>query len=144
MPANFSWLLPGRVAGMARPIAEDEEWLREQGVTSLVSLTLTPPSLGFRILHVPIPDMHSPSVSQLRAAVDFIRAAWDEGGGVAVHCGAGMGRTGTVLAAVLVAEGSRADQAIAEVRAARSGSIETREQEQRVREYAVLLEGGET
>ena len=143
MPVNFSWLLPGRVAGMARPVMDDEEWLREQGVTSLVSLTLTPPSIGFRILHVPIPDMHPPSVRQLQAAVDFIRAAWDEGG-VAVHCGAGIGRTGTVLAAVLVAEGSDADEAIAVVRAARPGSIETPEQEHRVHEFAVLVEGGET
>ena len=144
MPGNFSWLLPGRVAGMACPVMDDEEWLREQGVASLVSLTLTPPSIGFRILHVPIPDMHSPSVTQLRAAVDFIRAAWDEGGGVAVHCGAGIGRTGTVLAAVLVAEGADAQEAIAEVRAVRPGSIETPEQEQRVHEFAVSLEGGET
>ena len=39
-----------------------------------------------------------------------------------------MGRTGTLLAAVLVSQGMGAAQAIAHVRAQRPGSVETREQ----------------
>jgi atypical dual specificity phosphatase len=61
---------------------------------------------------------------------------------VAVHCGGGLGRTGTLLACYLVsAEGLPADAAIARVRAARPGSVETEDQEQAVRRYAERLNG---
>ncbi len=55
---------------------------------------------------------------------------------VAVHCGKGMGRTGTMLACYLVAkEGYKADNAIMETRQRRIYSIETEEQEQAVFDF---------
>lgn len=134
MATNFSWLLPERIAGMGRPSAEDIPWLRAQGVTALVSLTEIPPSdLGdLAICHVPVHDFAPPAVADLERAVRFARGAIEAGGRVAVHCAAGIGRTGTVLAAYLVTEGMAAEEAIAAVRQARPGSIETGEQERSV------------
>ena len=53
-----------------------------------------------------------------------------------VHCGAGMGRTGTMLACYLVGQGYAAQDALAEVRQRRPGSVETLEQEAVIHEYA--------
>lgn len=61
-------------------------------------------------------------------------------GAVGVHCAMGCGRTGTILACYLVAsEGYSANDAIIEARKRRKGSIETRRQEQAVRDYEKSL-----
>ena len=61
--------------------------------------------------------------------------------GVAVHCAAGLGRTGTVLAAWFVTQGLSAQNAIARVRRLRPGSVETEEQERAVEEFAKAFGG---
>jgi protein-tyrosine phosphatase len=68
--------------------------------------------------------------------VAVIDDALSRGVRVAVHCGAGLGRSGTLLAAYLVSQGAAPDAAIADVRAARPGSIETDEQEAAVHYFA--------
>ena len=50
------------------------------------------------------------------------------GGRVLVHCRGGLGRTGTVVAQMLIEQGVAADRAIAMVRNARPGAIETSSQ----------------
>jgi len=141
MPFNFSWLMPGLVAGMARPRPDDAPWLREQGVTAIVSLTEAPPPDldALTVLHVPIPDMTPPTLDQLHRSIRFIEDEIARGGAVVVHCTAGMGRTGTLLAAWLVSRGQPAGEAIRLVRASRPGSIETRSQEKAIRQFAELM-----
>jgi atypical dual specificity phosphatase len=144
VPVNFSWLVDGRVAGMARPVPADAGWLREQGVTAVLSLTerFPPPMEGLEVRHLPVRDMESPTLEQIRDAVAYMRAVVAAGGCVVAHCGAGMGRTGTILAAYLVGEGFPPERAIAEVRERRPGSIETLDQEETVFRYADMLWGG--
>jgi len=140
MVANFSWIVEGRVGGMARPWPGDVAWLREQGVTAIVSLTEAVPDLpGFDVMRLPVVDMTSPTVEQLHAAVGFMRDIVARGGAVVAHCTAGMGRTGTILAAYLVSDGLPAEEALRRVRELRPGSVETPEQEDILAAYAASL-----
>lgn len=141
MVSNFSWIIEKRVAGMARPRPTHFDWLRDQGVSAVVSLTEAAPDgiEVFEHIHLPVPDMTSPSLDELRAAILFIQERPDQG--VVVHCGAGLGRTGTVLAAYLVSRGASAPAALAKVRALRPGSVETPDQERAIVQYAELVGG---
>jgi atypical dual specificity phosphatase len=140
MVRNFSWIVDGRVAGMARPRTDDGAWLRSQGITAVLSLTEVPPELpGFDQYHIPVRDMTSPTIDQVRAAVGFIREVIASGGAVVTHCTAGIGRTGTILAAYLVREGLPVATALQRVRELRPGSVETLEQEEILSTYAATL-----
>src|SRR5205823_2071865 len=70
-----------------------------------------------------------PALEQVAQAVAAIDHFLDNGRAVAVHCGAGLGRTGTILACYLAAQGLSSDEALATVRAQQPGSVETPEQE---------------
>jgi atypical dual specificity phosphatase len=94
-----------------------------------------------RELHLPVTDLTAPTRDQINAAVAKITEAINNDERVAVHCVAGLGRTGTVVACWLVAQGMDAESAIAHVRGLRPGSIETSEQEETVRTFALSRAG---
>lgn len=82
--------------------------------------------------HVPIPDMAPPDAVTLAAwtkAGPDVTAALVRGERVLFHCAAGLGRTGTMVARLLVEQGMPPDAAITLVRVHRPGAIETKEQE---------------
>ena len=58
---------------------------------------------------------------------------------VAVHCLAGLGRTGTVLGAWLVREGLTADEALRRLRAIEPGFVQSRVQEELLHELETNL-----
>ena len=96
----------------------------------------------FRWHHVPIPDFGTPSADTWAAwskTRDDVRALVTERGRIALHCAAGLGRTGTIAAKLLSECGLSADDAIARVRAMRPGTIETADQMTFVRQGAKLL-----
>ncbi|UCC61735.1 MAG: dual specificity protein phosphatase family protein, partial [Anaerolineae bacterium] len=72
-----------------------------------------------RYLYLPTVDDQAPSLEQLHKGVAFIAAEVAEGGGVYVHCGAGVGRAATMVAAYLVSTGLKPDEAWARIRAVR-------------------------
>jgi hypothetical protein len=148
MVRNFSFVLPGRLAGLACPshapadLAADVAELRAAGVGGLVTLMEEPldeaviTAGGLAYLHEPIPDFGSPDPDQAFRVVRFVREVNAQGGAAALHCYAGQGRTGTLLACVLVADGASPRAAIDQVRVARPGSIETRGQAGAVEAFA--------
>ena len=142
-PPAFSWVDQPHLAAMAMPESSgDLTWLRRHGIEVLVSLTEQPPprhwvnDAGLLVVNVPVPDMEPPSDRQLDHLLDTIRKANAAGMGVAVHCGAGLGRTGTVLAAYFVAHGLKPREALEKVRNLRPGSVETAEQERAIERFA--------
>jgi atypical dual specificity phosphatase len=142
-PPAFSWIDKPLLAALAWPDSpEGLVWLRNHGIELLISLTEDPPrrdwidDAGLLVFHVPVPDMHAPTQDQLDRCLSAIHRAHERNMGVAVHCGAGMGRTGVILACYLVAKGLSANRAMARVRELRPGSIETDEQADSVVEFA--------
>ena len=142
-PSGFSWVEKPLLAALARPSdPEDFRWLRAQGIELLISLTEDRPrrdwveDANLLVYHEPLEDMEPPTQEQLDRCVSAIVRANAQNMGVAVHCGAGLGRTGVVLAAYFVARGLSAQSAIARVRRLRPGSVETDEQADAVVEFA--------
>lgn len=142
MPPGFSWVDQPHLAALAFPDgADDLHWLRRNGIEVLVSLTESPAprhwvnEAGIMSVHVPVEDMAAPSERQFDLILETIRRANRSGLGAAVHCAAGRGRTGTVLAAYFVSKGLGARDAIEKVRSLRPGSIETAEQVLAVEEF---------
>ena len=147
LPINFSYLIEGKLAGCATSawspnVQEAFAALMTEGIRAIISLDSDSDfqghakEFGFEYFYSPIPDFSIPSFAQVEDCLDFIAANIKAGKPVAVHCRAGMGRTGTILACYLIRfEGRKASEAIFSVRRMRPGSIETDEQEEFIQDY---------
>lgn len=149
-PHGFTWVDPPLLGAMAQPSAPEEyEWLRAQGVQLVISLCEDPPrrawlnEAGLFSMHVPVEDMQPPAPRQIDLCLGAIEKAQAQEFAAAIHCGAGLGRTGTVLACYFVKKGMAAASAISHVRRVRPHSIETPEQADAVTDYARRLKRGD-
>lgn len=134
--------MPGR-----ETLDADLEQLKKNGIGALVSLTeerLPDDEVrnrGLEYVHIPIRDFDTPTFRQIEEFVGFVDGNIRDGRAACVHCTAGLGRTGTMLACYLVSRGTSAFDAINRVRAIRPGSIETLKQEQVIEAWEVHLTG---
>ncbi|MFO8051125.1 MAG: dual specificity protein phosphatase family protein [Thermoplasmatota archaeon] len=130
----YSWIEEDRLLASVYPM--DLEYLlhlKEMGGISLaINLTGTPwprdwiTVSGIRHEHFPVVDMSVPSEEDVLRILGSID---EEQGAIMVHCAAGMGRTGTIMALYLVEKGMEPSRAISFVRQKRYGSIQTTAQE---------------
>lgn len=141
-PYFFTWVDEPLLAACAWPEgAEQLAWLRGEGVDILITLTEEElprswiDAAGLMGVHVPVADMDTPSIEQIEHVMSVIDKAKSSKMGVALHCMAGRGRTGTLLAAYFVQQGLTAREAINKVRELRPGSIEVSEQEDVIRTF---------
>jgi protein-tyrosine phosphatase len=103
----------------AAPSAASYRDLAAHGVTTVVDLraedyvrrdrTLLE-SLGIELVHLPVRDGQVPSDAQIAT---FLAAVESSRGPAFVHCGAGVGRTGAMVAAYLTAHGTTGLEALA-------------------------------
>jgi atypical dual specificity phosphatase len=146
---RVTWLIEDSLAACRYPRSEAAlRELADRGVTLLVNLHERPhPSellarFDLTEVHLPVPDFTSPAPEQLERGVAAIEQTVASERKVAVHCGGGLGRTGTLLACYLVKGGLNPSEAIARMRAVRPGSVETPAQEAAIEDYSRRLARG--
>lgn len=146
-PTNFSWVIKDKLAGSGRPMTYRQFlWLVAQRIDSIITVREGPLSSDWFAansidhVHLNVKDYGAPSLEQLYNTIDFMEKQIDKGKRVLVHCAAGKGRTGTILAAYLLKEENlTAAQAINKIRKLRPGSIQTKTQENCVEAFEHYL-----
>ncbi len=147
---SFAWVHERALAGSGRPgllceIEEDLEFIRELGFRLIVTLTeqALPEEYAddqIELLHFPIPDMGIPMPRTLQPICDRINAAVRDNRPVLVHCRAGLGRTGVVLACCLVEQGLEPSEAIQRLRTINRYYIQNGLQEGFINHYARFIQ----
>lgn len=151
MPGGAWWLEPGRLLGLARPgILGDAnavfDWLARHRVRHLVCLerdcgcdaALLAARDIARHAHA-VTDMGAPSTTQAIEICGLADTARAAGQAIAVHSRSDLGRTGTVLAAILVWRGDEPATAVARVRAVQPYAVQSLVQYHFVHELGALV-----
>jgi atypical dual specificity phosphatase len=144
-PTNFGWLINNKLAGSGMPTSSSEvDWVLKQGIKSIITMTenALPESWvkEIKYLHVPTEDLSAPDIDKIDQAVDFINKQIQNNEPVMVHCAAGIGRTGTILACYLVKYHKlSATNAIEKIRKERPGSIQSESQELAIGLYSKFV-----
>ncbi len=151
-PRGFLWLKKSRLAGTPRPgIVDDIDYdlkaLKRVGITCLVTLTRTPPDTAALARHaienvwLPIDDMGAPSLVEAARLCQTLDGRLAAGDVIAVHCRAGLGRTGTILAAYLIWEGQSALSALESARRIEPRWVQSDIQVKFLEQFARVLSG---
>lgn len=115
---NLWWVIPGQLAGVRKPTAEELSTLQSVGIGAIVSVMDDASNLDLyeqaNIPHLWLPTKGgtAPSQEQIQHLQTFVDSQNHFGHGVAIHCTSGRRRTGTMLASYLIQAGSSYDDAI--------------------------------
>lgn len=88
--------------------------------------------------YLPTVDNTAPTMAHLQEGVQFIQNVVDEGGTIYIHCGSGVGRAPTMVAAYLISTGKSVDEAIEQIQAARPFVRILPPQIERLEEFAAM------
>lgn len=151
LPVQINWVLPRLLAGFRRPglladVSTDLTRLISAGIRAVVCLEESTTSeyrtaiahAGLELLCCPVLDMAAPAEDAAHELCRYVNARLDTGAAVGVHCRAGLGRTGTILAAVLISRGETAGHALQRVRRVEPRFVQSTSQVQFLRRFARL------
>lgn len=163
--SSLWWGIPGVLAGMPMPFVHPERRLNcggvlnayqdelpelySAGIRAIVSLLNIPSdaavfeTAGFSFLCLPVADGGAPTMEQVTEFIRFVEDQRSLKRPVAVHCEAGLGRTGTMLAAYLISQGEAAEAAIRRIREVEKVAVETPRQIQFLEQFAEQLRSTE-
>jgi atypical dual specificity phosphatase len=146
-PRGFRWVAKNSLAATPRPglladQAFDLEALAKVGVNFLLSLeeqetvsrTLAS-EFGIEVYHFPIQDMQAPELDAVEKLTALIDRKIKSGNCLAVHCKAGLGRTGTVIASYFVKSGMTPLEATRKIRCVDPRMIQSEQQENFITEF---------
>ncbi len=138
-PTNFSWVIEKKLAGSGMPVNLPQLlWVAKNGIRSIITVResplptswLTNTSQKLEYMHLKVDDFGAPPLESLESTVRYIDQRINEEKPVLVHCAAGKGRTGTILAAYIMKQDPNLSslEAITKIRVLRPGSIQSEEQ----------------
>lgn len=126
---NLWWVIPGKLAGVRKPTAAELRELQASGIGAIVSVMHDKSNLelyereNIPYLWLPIQIASSPNQSQVEELIAFVNRYHRQGVGTAVHCTGGLHRTGTMLAAYLILNGSSSEDALQTIETANSQAL---------------------
>ena len=129
---NLWWVIPGKLAGVRKPIADELNKLKASGIGAIISVMDDPSNLdlyqqtNIPYLWLPTKGGTQPSREQVEELQNFVDSQNALGNAVAVHCTSGRRRTGTMLASYLICAGSSYNDAMQTIESANS-EVELRE-----------------
>lgn len=140
-PRNFLWLRKGQLAGTPRPgltldLDIDLAALRRVGISVLVSLESEVDPIPQEALtrhfiqgiSFPIKDMSIPELEDARALCIRMEEMILQGEAIALHCKAGIGRTGTMLVTYMIWTGMSSLDALETARKIEPRWVQSQEQ----------------
>ncbi|MCS7110090.1 MAG: dual specificity protein phosphatase family protein [Candidatus Caldarchaeum sp.] len=144
-PPNFSMVTDFVAASGLPSTRKHIQYLRKIGVTAIISLTENPlpgkllDGTDIKYFHFPLEDHQPADPRKIHEIVKTLQKLVNEREKVLVHCLAGLGRTGMVLTAYVMAEEkNRWRESLEKVRNLRPGSVEPN-QEKTLEEFEKLV-----
>ncbi len=108
-------LIKWRREGVMGTVAALEAWEMDSLGYPMSEYLRDAEGLGIKVLHVPVKDMHAPSIDEFLSIFRWIDET-SRIGRTIVHCNAGIGRSPTIIIGYLMYRGLSLDNAMAIVK----------------------------